>query len=133
MPSRISIVCSRVGSSTMTGWNRRSRAASRSMYFRYSSSVVAPMHCSSPRVSGGRLADARLADECRVVLEPSGQDLDDALDLLLATDHRIELADARELGQVDAELIDRGGLGCPLRLLGGAGRRALREDPDDLV
>ena len=42
-----------VGSSTMTGWNRRSRAASRSMYLRYSSSVVAPMHCSSPRDSGG--------------------------------------------------------------------------------
>ena len=37
----------------MTGWNRRSRAASFSMYLRYSSSVVAPMHCSSPRDSGG--------------------------------------------------------------------------------
>ena len=37
----------------MTGWNRRSRAASRSMYLRYSSSVVAPMHWSSPRDSGG--------------------------------------------------------------------------------
>ena len=53
MPKRISIVCSSVGSSTMTGWKRRSRAASRSMYLRYSSSVVAPMHCSSPRASGG--------------------------------------------------------------------------------
>ena len=50
---RISIVCSSVGSSTMTGWKRRSRAASRSMYLRYSSSVVAPMHWSSPRESGG--------------------------------------------------------------------------------
>src|SRR3954462_3539594 len=37
----------------MTGWKRRSSAASRSMYLRYSSSVVAPMHCSSPRASGG--------------------------------------------------------------------------------
>ena len=37
----------------MTGWKRRSRAASRSMYLRYSSSVVAPMHWSSPRASGG--------------------------------------------------------------------------------
>ncbi len=53
MPLRISIVCSSVGSSTMTGWNRRSRAASRSMYLRYSSRVVAPMHWSSPRESGG--------------------------------------------------------------------------------
>ena len=50
---RISTVCSRVGSSTMTGWKRRSRAASRSMYLRYSSRVVAPMHWSSPRDSGG--------------------------------------------------------------------------------
>ena len=50
---RISIVCSSVGSSTMTGWKRRSSAASFSMYLRYSSSVVAPMHCSSPRDSGG--------------------------------------------------------------------------------
>ena len=37
----------------MTGWKRRSRAASFSMYLRYSSSVVAPMHWSSPRASGG--------------------------------------------------------------------------------
>src|ERR1035437_394606 len=50
---RISIDCSIVGSSTMTGWKRRSRAASRSMYLRYSSRVVAPMHCSSPRARGG--------------------------------------------------------------------------------
>jgi hypothetical protein len=37
----------------------RSRAASRSMYLRYSSSVVAPMHCSSPRASGGLRMFAR--------------------------------------------------------------------------
>jgi hypothetical protein len=49
----MSTVCSSVGSSTITGWKRRSRAASRSMYLRYSSSVVAPMHWSSPRDSGG--------------------------------------------------------------------------------
>ena len=47
------MVSSSVGSSTMTGWKRRSRAASFSMYLRYSSSVVAPMHCISPRDSGG--------------------------------------------------------------------------------
>ena len=41
------------GSSTMTGWNRRSRAASFSMCLRYSSSVVAPIMCSSPRASIG--------------------------------------------------------------------------------
>ncbi len=56
------MVCSSVGSSTMTGWKRRSRAASRSMYLRYSSSVVAPMHCSSPRARGGlRMLAASMA------------------------------------------------------------------------
>jgi len=37
----------------MTGWKRRSRAASFSMYLRYSSRVVAPRQCSSPRASMG--------------------------------------------------------------------------------
>src|SRR5207248_596726 len=53
IPRRIATVSSIEGSSTMTGWKRRSRAASRSMYLRNSSSVVAPMHCSSPRASDG--------------------------------------------------------------------------------
>ena len=37
----------------MTGWNLRSNAASFSIYSRYSSSVVAPIQCSSPRASIG--------------------------------------------------------------------------------
>ena len=37
----------------MTGWNRRSSAASFSIYCRYSFRVVAPMQCSSPRASRG--------------------------------------------------------------------------------
>ena len=41
------------GSSTSTGWNLLSRALSFSMYSLYSSSVVAPMQCSSPRASMG--------------------------------------------------------------------------------
>ena len=41
------------GSSTITGWKRRSRAASFSIYWRYSSRVVAPIQCSSPRASIG--------------------------------------------------------------------------------
>ncbi len=173
---------STVGSPTYTGWNRRSRAASFSMYLRYSSSVVAPMHRSSPRASAGlsrlaaslppsaapapttvcsssmnrmiaplrvlhfaehgleplfelaaelragdqgahvqgddplvlqalrhvalddpqrqpfgdrRLADARLADQHGVVLGAPRKHLDDAADLLVAADHRIELALAR--------------------------------------
>jgi hypothetical protein len=53
MPRRIETVSSTVGSSTISGWNRRARAASFSTYLRYSSSVVAPIQCSSPRASAG--------------------------------------------------------------------------------
>ena len=177
MPRRISIVSSTLGSSTSTGWKRRSSAASRSMYLRYSSSVVAPMHLQLAarqrrlqdvrRIHGalgraradervqlvdeqdavarvldlfddlleallelaailrardqradverqqplahqrlghvagrdalgqplddGRLADARLADQRGVVLRAAREDLDDALDLPLAADARVEL------------------------------------------
>ncbi len=52
-PLRISTVSSTVGGSTTTVWNRRSRAPSFSIYFRYSLSVDAPTHCSSPRASAG--------------------------------------------------------------------------------
>ena len=44
---------STVGSSTSTGWKRRSSAASFSIYCLYSSSVVAPIQCNSPRASIG--------------------------------------------------------------------------------
>ena len=43
----------RKGASTLTDWKRRSSAASFSMYLRYSLSVVAPMHCISPRLRAG--------------------------------------------------------------------------------
>ena len=61
------------------------------------------------------------------------QDLDDPLDLLLAADDRVELAQAGGLGQVDAELVDGRGLAGALGLLGRAGRGRLRQDADDLV
>ena len=79
------------------------------------------------------LADARLADQGRVVLGPSRQDLDDPLDLLLSADDGIQLSCAGGVGQVDAELVDGRGLAGPLRLGRRAGRRALRQDADDLV
>ena len=47
------MVSSTVGSSTITGWKRRSRAASFSIYSRYSFKVVAPTQCSSPLASIG--------------------------------------------------------------------------------
>ena len=80
------------------------------------------------------LADARLADQGRVVLGLAAEDLDDPLDLLLAADDRVELARPGGLGQVDPELVDGRGLAGALRLLGGGPvGRALRQDPDDLV
>ena len=47
------MVSSTDGSATKTGWKRRASAASFSMCFRYSSKVVAPTQCSSPRASAG--------------------------------------------------------------------------------
>ena len=47
------MVSSTVGSPTKTCWKRRSSAGSFSMRSRYSSSVVAPIMCSSPRASIG--------------------------------------------------------------------------------
>ena len=48
----------------------------------------------------GGLADARVADQHRVVLGPTGQDLNDAADLVVAADDRVELALPRGLRQV---------------------------------
>ncbi len=75
------IVSSTVGSSTITVWNRRSSAASFSMYFRYSSSVVAPTVCSSPRASiGFSMFDASI--------DPSGgAGADDGVELVDEEDH----------------------------------------------
>ena len=58
----------------------------------------------------GGLADARLADEHRVVLGPTRQDLHDPADLLVAPDDGIELASARFRGQIAAVLLE-GGVG----------------------
>jgi hypothetical protein len=63
------------------------------------------------------LADARLADERRIVLRLPAEDLDDPLDLLLPSDDGIELARACRLGEVDPEGVDGRGLRGALRLL----------------
>ena len=89
----------------------------------------------------GGLADARLAEQHRVVLGAAGEDLHDPLDLGLATDHGVELAVGGELGQVAAELVEQlrgllalagagraGAAGAALAAAAGAG-----EHPDDLV
>ena len=53
------------------------------------------------------LADARLADQHRVVLRAAGEDLDDAADLVVAPDDRVELAVLGRLREVAAELLQR--------------------------
>ena len=55
----------------------------------------------------GGLADAGLADEHGVVLGAPGQHLDDAADLGVAPDDRVELALAGARGEVDAVLLQR--------------------------
>ena len=56
------MVSSTVGSSTSTGWNLLSNAASFSIYWRYSSKVVAPIQCSSPLASiGFNILEASIA------------------------------------------------------------------------
>ena len=64
----------------------------------------------------GRLADARLADEDRVVLGPPGQHLHDPPDLRVPADDRVDLAVPGQLGEVDAVLLQR------LEVLLGVGR-----------
>src|SRR4029079_12977784 len=104
MPSRMSTVCSMVGSSTMTGWKRRSSAASRSMYLRYSSSVVAPMPWSSPRESGG-------LGRRRAELAPRERRLEDVRRVDRAfcrarADERVELVDEEDRVVGVPELLD---------------------------
>ena len=64
------------------------------------------MRCARPSTIAG-LADAGLADQHRVVLRAARQHLDHAADLLVAPDHRVELALLGGLGQVAAELRQR--------------------------
>ena len=55
----------------------------------------------------GRLADARLADQHGIVLGAARQHLDGAADLLVAADHRIELALGRGFGEVARVALQR--------------------------
>ena len=84
-----------------------------------------------------RLADARLADQHGVVLGAAGQHLDGAPDLLVAADHRIELAFGGGLGEVAGVALQRViGLlgagrirGAALAQLVDGGVERLRRDP----
>ncbi len=82
--------------------------------------VAADDAAGQPLDDGG-LADARLADEHGVVLGAAREHLDDAADLFVAADDRIELALAGELGQVAAVAFER-----LVRAFGVLARDALR-------
>ena len=80
----------------------------------------------------GRLADAGFADEDRIVLRPARQHLNDAPDLLVAADDRIQLAAAGELGQVATVPLERlvGAFGVLIgHALRAAHARQRLEDP----
>ena len=55
--------------------------------------------------SDGGLADAGLTDEHGIVLPAPGKDLDHTTDLVVATDHGVELSRRRELGQIAPVLL----------------------------
>ncbi len=55
-----------------------------------------------------RLADAGFTDEDRVVLGPSGEHLAHPSDLRVAPDDRVELAGARDRGEIHPVLLERG-------------------------
>ena len=74
------MVWATVGSSTLIGWKRRSRAASFSRCLRYSSSVVAPMVCSSPRASIGLRIEAASMAPSAAPAPDEGVDLVDEQD-----------------------------------------------------
>ena len=81
----------------------------------------------------GGLADAGLADEHGIVLRAPRQHLDDAANLLVAADDRIELAAARELREVAAVLLERLVFGFGI-LIGHALRAShLREHFEDAI
>jgi hypothetical protein len=64
-------------------------------------------HTLRQALDDGGLAHAGLTDEHRVVLGAPLQHLDGATDLVVAPDHRVQLAVARALGQVDGVLLQR--------------------------
>ena len=74
----------------------------------------------------GGLADARLADQHRIVLGAAAQDLHHALQLIIAADQRIERAVHGGLRQIAAEL------GQQRAFLGAVGGHFFRTRPCDL-
>ncbi len=84
----------------------RSRETSRRP-FNESGTSPATSRCARPRRQPS--CRHRLADQHRVVLRAAGQHLHDPADLGVPTDHRVELALASQLGEVDTVLVQRRG------------------------
>ena len=131
-------MCATDGSSTLIGWKRRSSAASFSRCLRYSSSVVAPMVCSSPRASIGLRMRRRVdrafggagADE-RVQLVDEQDDVAARADLLQhLLEALLEVAAVAGAGDERAE-VERVELLALERLGHVARRRCLRQALDD--
>ncbi len=68
---------------------------------------VAGDHALREALHDGRLADARLADQHRVVLGAPGEDLNHAPDLVIAADHWVQLSLAGEGSQVSPIPLER--------------------------
>ncbi len=68
---------------------------------------VAAMNALGEALDDRGLANARFADQHRVVLHAARQHLDDPANFLVAADHRIELALLGELGQITAIFFER--------------------------
>ena len=68
------------------------------------------------------LADAGLAGEDRIVLPATGQHVDHQADFRIAAEHRVQLAFARALGEVDAVLVEVRGLARLAATRGRTGR-----------
>ena len=95
-PLSIEMVSSTVGWSTSTFWNLLSRAASFSMYLRYSSRVVAPMQCSSPLASLG-LSRLPASIEPSVLPAPTILCISSMNRIILPSDFSISLSTALSL------------------------------------
>ena len=68
---------------------------------------VAVDDAQSETLHDGRLADPGLADQHGIVLGAPRQHLNGAADLLVAADHRVELAVARSVGEIAGVLLQR--------------------------
>ena len=81
----------------------------------------------------GGLAHPGFADEDRVVLGPPGKHLDHSADLVVSTDHGVELAPAGELGEVATEPFQSLVLLLGVGILSPLGATYILEDLEDGV